>query len=211
MRQHPTSTSTLATDEKIIRLIQGLHQMHHSPMKATHYQKLAAQLPYPSLEEINARFGSWAHLLETAGIVKASHLSTKDRMTLNRPAAVKRTKRWSIEESVAFYVAQKGTNMTIRAYTELRDLHSEMLSANTIIRRFGTWKNALAHFDLTSNGFFTDQDCLEALKQAAETHGPLLTSQQYAKWARAHQAPSLTLLIERFSSWREALRRLDSE
>ncbi len=101
--------------------------------------------------------------------------------------------------------------MTIRSYTELRDLHPEMLSANTIIRRFGTWKKALAHFDLTSNGFFTDQDCLEALKQAAETHGPLLTSQQYAKWARAHQAPSLTLLIERFSSWREALRRLDIE
>ncbi|MGI1805470.1 homing endonuclease associated repeat-containing protein [Exiguobacterium sp. TDN 0502] len=209
MRQHPTSTSTLATDEKIIRLIQGLHQMHHSPMKATHYQKLAAQLPYPSLEEINARFGSWTQLLERAGIIDATRLSSKEQLVLNRPAPVKRANRWTIEESVAFYVAQKGTNMTIRSYTELRDLHTEMMSANTIIRRFGTWKNALTHFHLTSNGIFSDQDCLEALKQAAETHGPLLTSQQYAKWARAHHAPSLTLLIERFSSWREALRRLD--
>lgn len=209
MRQHPTSTSTLATDEKIIRLIQGLHQMHHSPMKATHYQKLAAQLPYPSLEEINARFGSWTQLLERAGIIDATRLSSKEQLVLNRPAPVKRANRWTIEESVAFYIAQKGTNMTIRSYTELRDLHTEMMSANTIIRRFGTWKNALTHFHLTSNGFFSDQDCLEALKQAAETHGPLLTSQQYAKWARAHHAPSLTLLIERFSSWREALRRLD--
>jgi hypothetical protein len=84
-----------------------------------------------------------------------------------------------------------------------------MMSANTIIRHYGTWKQALAHFQLSSNGFYSDEDCLNALRQAYEKIGPAITSQDYVRFARKQQLPSLTLLIERFTSWREALRILE--
>ena len=48
-----TSTSTLTTNEKIIQLIQGLHQLHTTPMKAAHYQKLALIYPIPLYRKLN--------------------------------------------------------------------------------------------------------------------------------------------------------------
>lgn len=206
----PTSTSTKTTDEKIIRLIQGLHQLHLTPMKATHYQKLARHLPYPSLPEIEKRFGSWTHLLEQAGIIRARELSNEKRVALDRSKSdTSHSNRWSVDESIAFYVKKCGSRITIRSYSALRVNHPQMMSANTIIRHYGTWKQALAHFQLSSNGFYSNEDCLGALRQAYEALGPTLTSKEYVQFARKHQLPSLTLLIERFSSWREALRILE--
>ncbi|MCT4781011.1 MULTISPECIES: homing endonuclease associated repeat-containing protein [Exiguobacterium] len=205
-----TPTSTLTTDEKIIRLIQGLHQLHTTPMKAAHYQKLAMHLPYPSLQEIEQRFGSWTKLLEQAGIVKPFELSIEDHLMLNRAKPdTSSQKRWSVDESIAFYIKTRGSRVTIRSYSGLREKHPQMVSANTIIRHYGTWKQALAHFQLSSNGFYSDADCLNALRQAYKELGPDLTSQEYVRFARKHQSPSLTLLIERFASWREALRILE--
>ncbi|MGX8238741.1 homing endonuclease associated repeat-containing protein [Exiguobacterium undae] len=204
-----TSTSTSTTNQKIIQLIQGLHQLHTTPMKAAHYQKLATYLPYPSLEEIEQRFGSWTKLLEQAGVVKPIDLSNRDRLTLNRSKSSPSRKRWTVEESITFYVETCGSRVTIRSYSELRTAHPQMMSANTIIRHYGTWKQALAHFQLSSNGFYSDEDCLNALRQAYEKIGPAITSQDYVRFARKQQLPSLTLLIERFTSWREALRILE--
>lgn len=201
---HPPA---LTEDEKIIRLIQGLHHIHPTPMKAAHYQKLAAHLPYPSLEELEHRFGSWTNLLQQAGIITETELNASERHTLNRPRTGTASKeRWTIEQSIAHYVETRGTRVTIKRYSELRETERRMVSANTIIRHYGTWKNALAQFELTSNGCFSDADCLDGLRRAHAALGDRMTSQTYAVWAREQHAPSLTLLIERFSSWREAVR-----
>ncbi|ACB60937.1 hypothetical protein Exig_1477 [Exiguobacterium sibiricum 255-15] len=205
----PTSTS-VTTNEKIIRLIQGLHQLHTAPMKAAHYQKLARYLPYPSLSEIERRFGSWTRLLEQAGIIRTSELSTEKRAVLDRSKTDSaNSDRWSVDDSIAFYVKTCGSRITIRSYSELRANYPQMMSANTIIRHHGTWKQALAHFQLSSSGLYSNEDCLNALREAYDAIGPTITSQEYVRYSRTHQAPSLTLLIERFSSWREALRLLE--
>ncbi|WP_214894315.1 hypothetical protein [Exiguobacterium sp. H66] len=193
--------------QKIIRLIQGLHHIHPEPMRAAHYQKLAAYLPYPPLEELEQRFDSWTNLLQEAGVITEGQLTPAELSTLNRPKpGTGPKKRWTVEQSIAHYVETYGTRVTIKRYSDLRETERRMVSSNTIIRHYGTWKNALEQFALSSNGCFTNEDCLNGLRQAADELGDRLTSQTYARWAREHQAPSLTLLIERFSSWREAVR-----
>ena len=68
------SNTSIANKEQIIELVKGLHLIHNGIMKASHYDKLASNLPYPTLSQINSLFGSWSNLLLEAGIVTSNNL-----------------------------------------------------------------------------------------------------------------------------------------
>lgn len=188
------------TKQKLIQLIQALSRMRKQPINLKHYEKIAEQLSYPSLDKIEKLFGSWDVLLEEAGFDNPSQSSSLK----NRSYTSKIKSSWSTAQSFSFYKDQKGMYVSIKEYAELRSRHPEMISSSTICNHFGTWKEAVTHHGLSSTRQFTLEECFQALQQASEECVPKFNSTQYLKWSDGKNVPSLGTIVKRFSTWSSA-------
>jgi hypothetical protein len=76
-------------------------------------------------------------------------------------------------------------------------------SYNTIISRCGSWNAALEHLDADkpTRRRYSDEDCLEALREAAEVLSEEPTWYQYAE---LDISPARTTIEKRFESWIDA-------
>lgn len=192
---------------KTIELIKGLHSIHKKIMTATHYNKLASVLPYPSLSEICSQFGSWSNLLLESQVVTLDTLKTLPNID-NLPSKKRKVKNLNVQDSLKLCSKYHGSRFTIKEYTKVRNKHPEMLSVNSILYHCDTWKNALL-----TNGYFparsyTDADCLVAVEQAIFDAGSSsISSTMYVSWLKKNpKNPSLTTLVTRFESWKNILK-----
>lgn len=212
MNRHPKSSNALIANKKqVIQLVKGLHLIHNGIMKASHYDKLASALPYPPLSQINSLFGSWSNLLLEAEIVTPSSLISLpnlDNVTIKK----QRLKNFNVEDSLKLCSNTCGNRFTIKDYTAVRKHNPKMLSVNSILYHYGTWKNALQMHGYTSARSFTDDDCLLAVERAIldmNTTVFYISSTTYVNWLKEHpEHPSLTTLITRFGSWNNTLNLL---
>lgn len=177
-------------------------------MNASHYNKLATNLPYPPLSEINSLFGSWSTLLLAANIITPTNLKSLPNLD-NIVVKKHRIKKSSVEDSLKLCSNKHGDRFTIKDYTEVRKNNPKMLSVNSILYHYGTWKNALQLHGYTSTRSFTDDDCLLAVEKAIvdmNTTVFYISSTMYVNWIKEHpEHPSLTTLITRFGSWNNTL------
>ena len=97
-----------------------------------------------------------------------------------------------------------GGNLTIREFTKL----SPRVSASTLVRRFGTWANAvtkagLAHRYVPPNYDTSDEFLLDEIRRvAAQYSGKNLTVEEFSKLSsRIH----MSTITRRFGSWGVAL------
>lgn len=193
---------------KTIELIKGLHTIHKNIMTASHYNKLASVLPYPSLSEIRSEFGSWSNLLLEARLITLDTLRTLPNIE-NLPNKKRQVPHLNVQNSLKLCSRYHGSRFTIKEYNMIRKKHPEMLSVNSIIYHYGTWKNALMMNGYHSAHNYTDYDCLRAVEQAISDAGlgmSKLSSTMYVDWVKENpRNPSLTTLITRFGSWRNTL------
>ena len=205
------SNTSIANKEKIIELVKGLHLIHNGIMKASHYDKLASNLPYPTLSQINSLFGSWSNLLLEAGIVTSDSLMSLPNLD-NTTIKKQRLKNFSVEDSLRLCSNTFGNRFTIKDYTKVRKQNPKMLSINSILYHYGTWKNALQMHGYNSTRSFTNDDCLIAVEKAIldmNTTAFHISSTMYVNWLKEHpEHPSLTTLIARFGSWSNTLNLL---
>lgn len=200
----------LIQKKKIILLIQGLHQIHKRPMHVKHYEKLLKFLPYPTVEEINRLFGSWTNLLIEAEVLES--LSIEDIETFdfkNRTLKEIGLKKMSVDESLHFCSSIIGSKFSVKEYSEIRKQHPYMKSSGTIIVHYGTWQKALSTCGMIAKGHYSDQDCINALKQAYDdlnTKGNLFNSVNYSVWSKENNQPTLTTIVVRFSGWNNAVK-----
>lgn len=188
--------------QKLVQLIQGLSRVRKQPITVQRYEKIANQLSYPSLLEIEKLFGSWNALLKEAGLANAQQLASL-KFSSSRPKT--RTKSiWSAAQSFSFYKDQKGSHVSIKEYAELRNRHPEMMSPSTICNHFGKWKEAVTHHGLSSTRQYTLEECFQALQQASEECDTRFNSAQYLKWTHGKKVPSLGTIVSRFSNWSSA-------
>lgn len=193
----------------VIRLVQGLHQIHKRTISASYYQKLCLYLDYPSIDNIITLFGSWSNLLETSGIV--NNLSIPDRNRLNRLSNDGKIKKLSASESLQLYASLHGRHFTMREYTEFRNTRPELLSCNSIINQYKGWNKALSEHGFVSRGRYSKEECLKALHQASlEITNPLTTS-KYIEWSSTNSGPSLSTIFKYFESWNQAITILSKQ
>jgi len=76
-------------------------------------------------------------------------------------------------------------------------------SYNTIIARYDTWLNALDHLDAdrAPRVRFTEADCIEALRAAAEEIGSDPSMREYDQ---ADRTPTAETIAKRFDGWSDA-------
>jgi len=89
-------------------------------------------------------------------------------------------------------------------------------SHQTMAKRFGSWRAALARAGLSSNPatpitgqlLFEEAHCIDALREVARAWGRLPTANEYEVYARASNGgvPSLPTIRNRFGTWFEALK-----
>ena len=204
----PTSLMNIEQKKKTIELIKGLHRIHKNVMTASHYNKLATVLPYPSLSEIHSEFGSWSNLLLEAQLVTLDTLKTLPNVD-NLPTKKRKMKLLDVENSLKLCSKYYGNRFTIKEYTKVKKKHPEMLSINAILYHCDTWKNALLTNGYLPARIYTDTECLTAVKQAIFDVGLgeyRISSTMYANWVKKNpKNPSLTTLITRFGSWSNLL------
>lgn len=203
-----TSLMNIEQKRKTIELIKGLHSIHKTIMTASHYNKLATILPYPSLSEIYSEFGSWSNLLLEAQLVTLDTLKTLPNVD-NLPIKKRKMKLLNVENSLKLCSKYYGSRFTIKEYTKVKKKHPEMLSINAILYHCDTWKNALLTNGYLPARIYTDTECIVAVKQAtfdAGLRGYRISSTMYVNWVKKNpKNPSLTTLITRFGSWSNLL------
>lgn len=143
-----------------------------------------------SVLELLEAYGSWANVLRLAGLDNQLPRFTK--------AEVLRSLRRAAKEIGSI------TSADYRKWAAERDVPS----LTEVVVSFGSWKVALIEADLLGM-MAKDQKCeiIQSLLDASEDIAPL-TSTAYAKWARAHQRPSITKVVRRFGSWTQALEEI---
>lgn len=189
--------------KQLIVLIRGLFQLRNKTITANHYQKISTFLGYPSLFEIENQFGSWNKFLVAANLLDPNDLTENHTQKYMKKSI--RVQKLTIDESIFLYKEKCGLHITIKKYNDFRIKFPKIVSTNTIIRRYGTWKKAVLHFDLYSSGFFSNEQCIHSVTEALELFGPQLKCLTYAKWAQENNKPSLTLVITRLTSWSNAV------
>jgi len=113
--------------------------------------------------------------------------------------------------------AEQCRPLTTEGYAELARRHAAhgWPSATTILRRFGTWNDALRAAGVEDalsprsrpTAVFTKADCIDALRaatlalQGVPTHRTYMASFDHA----VKKVPTPTVVVQRFGSWREAL------
>jgi len=202
-----SSLSPAIQKEKMVRLIQGLQQIHTTPIKASHYITLTEFLPYPPYEEVLQLYGTWKNFLIESGVIKASAKPQKtsiSRTPKEKPILIQN--KLSIEESLHLCSKKIGPSFTVRQYTELRKKYPSMMSASNITHHHGSWKLALTYHGYLSGEAQSKKNCLKALESAQIDFNTCnLTITQYRKWLKNNVGPSVPMIKLRFGNWRNAL------
>ena len=182
-------------------------------------------------EEICAAFSESKDVEEVArrldiprGLVRevvASHLPPLERRRSPRATTPKYPTAGLIAflQEVAAAVGRPPTVGEYDRYAEVRRIDDDRSwpSTHTYVKRFGSWRKALAQAGLPvgprraspSRRRFSDEDCIEALREVAWTIDRPPTITAYNDLARASQGrlPSAITITNRLGTWHGALTR----
>jgi hypothetical protein len=132
-------------------------------------------------------------------------------------------RKYSIEEMIVFLQEAAGSASGRLGLREYRDYAEgrqtddgrSWPSIHTYTARFGSWRKALIAAGLPAGRHgpsgakprFSAQDCIDALREAAQIHGEPPTIASYDELARAsnNRLPSAATITKRFGSWYDAL------
>ena len=195
----------------MIKLVQALSTIHGKPISLMHYEKLAKHLPYPSYEEIKKMLGTWTTLLHMAGIIDIQKESEVYINKLNNDKGMLRTpKKLSHFQSLLFYKQLNDSCITIKKYELFRKQNPNMCSSNTIIKHYGTWREAVKIHNLKTTRRYSEEECICYLLAAQENLKDNFNSSQYSKWAKHNDGPSLSTVLKHCFTWENAVKRLCS-
>jgi hypothetical protein len=149
-----------------------------------------------------------------------THCPPPERRRLQRATSP----RYPTEELIVFLQEAGATSvqavLTTVAYTKYAkgrqtDDGRPWPSDQTYVNRFGSWRGALLEAGLptkprgrySGNRKFSEEDCIQALRDAAKTLGKVPTAAEYNAFARSSKGalPSQMTLRKRCGTWYQAL------
>jgi Homing endonuclease associated repeat/Sigma-70, region 4 len=182
-------------------------------------------------EEICAAFSRYQDVADVARELDIPRVVVKEVVEAHFPPPMRRrhrkaaTPKYSVEELIACLreaSAAVGGPLTVGGYAryaegrQAEDSRS-WPSTHTYVKRFGSWRNALLRARLPvapsrrsrSRRKFSDQDCIHALREAAETIEQVPTITAYNDIARSSRGrlPSAMTITNRLGTWSKALIR----
>lgn len=177
-------------------------------------------------EEICTEFSECQDAVEVSRRLDIPRAVVKEIVAERCPQVVRRrprasSRKYSTEELVRFLhetSADVPGVMTAEDYRRFAaDRRAEdgrpWPTVHTYIKRFGSWRKALARAGLSvaprstrSRRRFSDEECVKALRRAAEALERIPTMDAYSEFVAFHEGlPKAVTLTDRFGSWHEAL------
>lgn len=199
------------TAERVIERIRRWAELHGEPPAAHEWApapSVRARYPgaawkeierrlaagqWPSVNAVQAVFGSWSAGLQAAGF----------ECSWGRKRGVRvRFSERELLEGLRAWACAHGAAPTVREWVA----GGASPSASTLRHRFGSWNAALAKAGLggrTARTHLADEELVEALRRRVAESGTVPT---LGEWRVAGAGPSDSTFRRRFGSWRGALR-----
>lgn len=174
---------------------------------------------YPNPRTICKTFGSWKNAIQSLPI---PHEELKTKQKKKRKSKKKNTPERQIaikeqcKHALLTYHKEYG-HPNVKLYTLWRNKNDQYPSVSRIINSFGSWRKALKTLPKpittkkktnstvktkTSNrNVISDETYSKFLSFAKQELGNSFTANEYTTWAKEHQAPSLSALLNRFGKW----------
>lgn len=198
MSRFELKTLTEYSDGAILEELRRVAALNpKGPLTQTVYRKLR---PKVSLYTVRRRFGEWKEALDRAGLGHryCGHpLSEKMR---SQPA-----KKMNDDDLIAeMRRVQSLTRSDALTVAEFN--HHSRSHADTLRRRFGTWKNALERAGIAQAALgrrYTDQECYENIVTLWTHYG---RQPQYHELNESPSTVGPKAFVTRWGSWRKALK-----
>lgn len=201
---HRRTGARPATIRQILASINAAAVAHPGRLTTKSYHQWAAARPgAPALDEIRARFGSWAAACKAAGV------------SSGRPAWTSRSALAKLRDAYR----QIGDPFTGYRYKDFVEAHPEghtYPTVDTAARLFGSWGAVCEKVGtFVARPQWGTEKTAAALNAAARAVGEGLTMQSYRVWAQAENEagrhrPTVETIARRYGSWRSALAAVGS-